>query len=435
MIKKLRRRFIAVFMLLTGLLLLGMETAIYISMYRSELRQTDRLFNMASHVEEGEERPIHDDTAREDAPPEIEFEGRGMPGLHNPAGFSSGWVKICLDTEDNVTSIFYSQPRIFGENDEMTDSSDRDPAMIAAAQEITAQGDREGVISSEDSSYRYRVYEEESGKSIVLADRTSEISSMSRLLAILVMIALPGLAVLFGLSVLLSKWAVVPIEDAWNRQKIFFTNASHELKTPLTVIGANLDVITADPDKTVRSQEKWFGFIREEADRMSRLIAEMLYLSREEQNTAPVRTEFDLSETAEGVCLSMDAYAFEQGKTITADIDKGISMNGEKESISRMLSILTDNAVKHSEEGAHIRVSLKRTRGRIRLSVENSGSPLSPEELERIFDRYYRTDLSRSTDTGGFGLGLAIARAIAERHGGTLTAHSEENSTVFTAVF
>lgn len=112
--------------------------------------------------------------------------------------------------------------------------------------------------------------DKDSGKVIVLLDRTNEVSTMTRLLVILAGIFALSLVVLFLLSVLLSKWAVTPIEDAWNRQRVFFSNASHELKTPLAVISANLDVITSNPDETVAEQGKWFGYIRSEADKMSR---------------------------------------------------------------------------------------------------------------------------------------------------------------------
>lgn len=269
---------------------------------------------------------------------------------------------------------------------------------------------------------------------IVLLDRTDEISTLRRLLFILLAIFVPALGVVFLLSLLLSKWAVITIEDAWNRQRVFFSNASHDLKTPLTVINANLDVITSNPDDTAAKQGKWFGYIRCEAEKMSRLINEMLYLSREERtDNPPVMAELDLSEAAEGACLAMEALAFERGKVICSDIDSGITVKGDREGLVRMTNILIDNAVNHSSEHSDINVSLKKSRkNKVKLSVSNKGTPIPPEELERIFDRYYRTDASRSSSAGGFGLGLAIAKTIAEKHGGSITAESGENRTAFT---
>lgn len=439
MIKKLRKRFTAVLMGLLALVMLAVICAIYIFMYRSEVHNAERIISYAESIRFGERfdknPPPEDDQSGYDRKrePDIRFENSNMPvpDFRKMNDFSSGWIRVSLDENDDITDIFYSQQRFFSDEEE---SESFDAAVSLAAKKIVARNEADGFVTAENTSYRYRVSENDSEKIIIMLDRTAEMSTMNRLLMILLGIFFLSLIVLFIISVLLSKWAVVPIEDAWNRQKIFFSNASHELKTPLTVISANLDVITSNPSETVESQKKWFGFIREEADKMSRLINEMLFLSREEQNTETVTAEFDLSEAAEGACLSMDAVAFEHGRTLSQDIEEGIIYKGDRESICRMLHILIDNAVAHSSEGSEIRVSLKRSRGKIKLMVSNEGKPIPSEELERIFDRYYRTDASRSRDTGGFGLGLAIAKAIVHKHGGTLTARSDENATIFTAV-
>lgn len=424
---------------LLALVMLAVICAIYIFMYRSEVHNAERIISYAENIRFGERLdknpPPEEDQSGYDRKrePDIRFENSNMPvpDFRKMNDFSSGWIRVSLDENNNITDIFYSQQRFFSDEEE---SDSFDAAVSLAAKKIVARSETDGFVTAENTSYRYRVSEKDGEKIIIMLDRTAEMSTMNRLLMILLGIFFLSLIVLFIISVLLSKWAVVPIEDAWNRQKIFFSNASHELKTPLTVISANLDVITSNPSETVESQKKWFGFIREEADKMSRLINEMLFLSREEQNTETVTAEFDLSEAAEGACLSMDAVAFEHGRTLSQDIEEGIIYKGDRESICRMLHILIDNAVAHSSEGSEIRVSLKRSRGKIKLMVSNEGKPIPSEELERIFDRYYRTDASRSRDTGGFGLGLAIAKAIVQKHGGTLTARSDENATIFTAV-
>ena len=329
-----------------------------------------------------------------------------------------------------ITDIFRSQ-QLYGSEDE----DNMDAAAHAAAENILSKGNQKGIISVDGISYRYEMRDKDSGKVIVLLDRTNEVSTMTRLLVILAGIFALSLVVLFLLSVLLSKWAVTPIEDAWNRQRVFFSNASHELKTPLAVISANLDVITSNPDETVAEQGKWFGYIRSEADKMSRLINEMLYIAREERtDSKTVMAELDLSEAAEGACLAMEAVAFEKGKTLITDIEPNVTVKGDKESLTRTINILIDNAVSHSSEHSEITVRLKRSRGKAKLTVENQGKPIPKEDLQRIFDRYYRTDASRSRDTGGFGLGLAIAKTVAEKHGGSITAESDENRTVFTLI-
>lgn len=430
MIKKLRARFAVVLTGLLALVMLGVLASIFISMYRSEERNVQRVIDFAVNIDYSgrweNPPPPRDDT--DIAPKDISE----RPDGKNKMQLSSGWITVKLNDENEIQSIFYSRERFFANSDE---SDEQNSAVSDAAREIISRIDEnEGNISSGGISYRYKLRDTDSGKIIVLLDRTDEISTLRRLLFILLAIFVLSLAVIFLLSLLLSKWAVIPIEDAWNRQRVFFSNASHELKTPLTVINANLDVITSNPDDTVAGQEKWFGYIRCEAEKMSRLINEMLYLSREERtDNPPVMAEFDLSEAAEGVCLAMEALAFERGKVIYSDIDSGIRVKGDKEGLVRMINILIDNAVSHSSEHSDINVSLKKSRkNKVRLTVSNKGTPIPPEELERIFDRYYRTDASRSSSTGGFGLGLAIAKTIAEKHSGSITAESDENRTAFT---
>lgn len=436
MIKKLRARFTFVLTGLLTLVMIGVLGAIYISMYRSEEQNALRMIDFASSVDysgrwENPPPPRDiDEEHPEDAPEDIPDRPDGKKHLQ----MSSGWITVKLDSENEIESIFYSRERFFSDSDE---SDEQSAAVTEAAKEIISrEGKNDGCITAGGVSYRYRLRDTADGRQIILLDRSEELSTLRRLLIILLAIFVPALAVLFLLSVLLSKWAVIPIEDAWNRQRVFFSNASHELKTPLTVINANLDVITSNPDDTVAGQGKWFGYIRCEAEKMSRLINEMLYLSREERtDEPPVMTDVDLSEAAEGVCLAMEAVAFERGKVICPDIESGIIVKGEKESLVRMINILVDNAVSHSAYHSDISISLKSSKkGKAKLTVSNKGTPIPADELERIFDRYYRTDASRSSSTGGFGLGLAIAKAIAEKHGGSISAESDNEKTAFTVV-
>ena len=443
MIKHLRRRFTAVLMSLLGTVMLIVLGSVYVSMYRSENMNTDRIINFAMNLE------MHKDNT--DPPPQSPPDGTEEPpkdfegDIHFDSFFfpqrtrqtrdrtddiSTGWISVTVDSSGMITDIFRSQQLYGSENEDNMDA-----AAHAAAENILSNGNQKGIISVDGISYRYEMRDKDSGKVIVLLDRTNEVSTMTRLLVILAGIFALSLVVLFLLSVLLSKWAVTPIEDAWNRQRVFFSNASHELKTPLAVISANLDVITSNPDETVAEQGKWFGYIRSEADKMSRLINEMLYIAREERtDSKTVMAELDLSEAAEGACLAMEAVAFEKGKTLITDIEPNVTVKGDKESLARTINILIDNAVSHSSEHSEITVRLKKSRGKAKLTVENQGKPIPKEDLQRIFDRYYRTDASRSRDTGGFGLGLAIAKTVAEKHGGSITAESDENRTVFTLI-
>lgn len=443
MIKHLRRRFTAVLMSLLGTVILIVLGSVYVSMYRSENMNTDRIINFAMNLEmhkDNTDPPPQSPTDGTEEPPK-DFEGdihfdsfffpqRTRQTRDRTDDISTGWISVTVDSSGMITDIFRSQ-QLYGSEDE----DNMDAAAHAAAENILSNGNQKGIISVDGISYRYEMRDKDSGKVIVLLDRTNEVSTMTRLLVILAGIFALSLVVLFLLSVLLSKWAVTPIEDAWNRQRVFFSNASHELKTPLAVISANLDVITSNPDEAVAEQVKWFGYIRSEADKMSRLINEMLYIAREERtDSKTVMAELDLSEAAEGACLAMEAVAFEKGKTLITDIEPNVTVKGDKESLTRTINILIDNAVSHSSEHSEITVRLKKSRGKAKLTVENQGKPIPKEDLQRIFDRYYRTDASRSRYTGGFGLGLSIAKTVAEKHGGSITAESDENRTVFTLI-
>ncbi|MBR5089820.1 MAG: HAMP domain-containing histidine kinase [Ruminiclostridium sp.] len=167
---------------------------------------------------------------------------------------------------------------------------------------------------------------------------------------------------------------------------------------------------------------------------MSKLINQMLYLSKDDrEETKLLMSEFNASEAIEGVCLATEALAFENGHTLVTEIEPDISCKGDREMIERLANILIDNAVRHSVGGEEVKVELHRKKNRNILTVSNRGEYIPQEELSHLFDRFYRTDKSRTSATGGFGLGLSIARAIADKHNGTLTAASSPDGlTTFT---
>ena len=266
MIKHLRRRFTAVLMSLLGTVMLIVLGSVYVSMYRSENMNTDRIINFAMNLE------MHKDNT--DPPPQSPPDGTEEPpkdfegDIHFDSFFfpqrtrqtrdrtddiSTGWISVTVDSSGMITDIFRSQQLYGSENEDNMDA-----AAHAAAENILSKGNQKGIISVDGISYRYEMRDKDSGMVLDRLDRTNEVSTMTRLLLILAGIFARSLVVRFLLSVLLSKWAVTPIEDAWNRQRVFFSNASHELKTPLSVISANLDVITSNPDETVAEQGKWF---------------------------------------------------------------------------------------------------------------------------------------------------------------------------------
>ena len=428
MIKKLRIRITAVIMAGLTLLIAAVVVGIYIFMQHSETEETDKSVDSALTAVTREDSDKRSDDKKPE-PPEASDPSKRSPSGNNrqPAKRQSSrsWISVLMSSEGTVKEIAYSSSY---------NKPDNEDEIGEAAESIAAQNSENGYIRLSDVSYRYFVKQSGGRTRVIFIDRTNQIETMGRLLIVLIAVGIGALILLFPISVLVSGWIVKPISRAWSSQKEFFANASHELKTPLTVISANIDVITSEPEKTVSEQDKWFEYIKSEAGKMSKLINQMLYLSKDDrEETKLLMSEFNASEAIEGVCLATEALAFENGHTLVTEIEPDISCKGDREMIERLANILIDNAIRHSVGSEEVKVALHHKKNRNILTVSNKGEYIPPEELSRLFDRFYRTDKSRTSSTGGFGLGLSIAKAIADKHKGMLTAASSpDRLTTFT---
>lgn len=231
------------------------------------------------------------------------------------------------------------------------------------------------------------------------------------------------------LSYLLSEKAVVPVKQSMEKERTLTANASHELKTPLTIISANLSVIQSEPTSTVAENAKWLDSIEDQVKRMNVLIMDMLELSRLEQAATPAFTEVDLSEVVSGGILSSEALCFEKNIIIEDTVEDGITVSGDKSMLERLTLILLDNAVKYTPNDGNITVELKEIpKKKVKLSVRNSGQGMTAETMEHVFDRFYKGDTARTqaTNASSFGLGLSIAKAICDKHGAEITCVGEE---------
>lgn len=293
-----------------------------------------------------------------------------------------------------------------------------------------AQSEPEGTIRS----YRLRYLRQDNGlyEKIAFVDMSMEMTILRSMMGPYLLILLTALLLLLGVSILLSRWATRPAERAWKQQRQFLSDASHELKTPLTVILSNAELLEAAPLE--ERPARWADNIHSEARRMRSLVEEMLTLARADN---PVRTavltEVSLSDVAADTVLAFEPVAFEAGKPLTEDIDPAVDVLGDREKLRQLTGILVDNAIKYGAEGSPIRLWLRKTDRQALLTVSNSGQPIPPEQLSHLFERFYRMDDSRG-EQSGFGLGLAIARTIASEHKGTLRAESDAESTRFTFV-
>ena len=264
---------------------------------------------------------------------------------------------------------------------------------------------------------------------IAFTDSTLEQATLRSLLTGSLLIGLAALAVLFACSYVLSGAVTRPVDRAWQQQKQFLSDASHELKTPLTVILSSAELLeqSAAPE-----QKQYVDNVRAESRRMKRLVEDMLTLSRVERgDTRLPDTTADLSDAAADAALRFEPVAYEAGHTLSYDIAPGLLVRGDSGKLEQAVAVLLDNAIKYAAPGTEVRLDAARQGKNACLWVENEGDPIPADKLPHIFDRFYRADESR-TDGGSFGLGLPIARAIVEAHRGTLRCDSGGHTIRFT---
>ncbi len=240
--------------------------------------------------------------------------------------------------------------------------------------------------------------------------------------------------VFLGVSIYLANIATEPVEESLEKRKQFIADASHELKTPLTAITTSAEVLLDSPDIS-KDDKVWVNGIKESADEMSVLVTDMLNLARLEDEIAK-RTEdnFNLSELAAAVALDYEYILFEAGRLFAADIDENIVILGNSGELKQLIKIFLDNAKKYSYEGSKVELSLKYIQEKAVLTVFNMGEPIPKGDVDKIFERFYRVDKSRS-GISGYGLGLSIAKNIAENHSTKINVVSNEDGTSFSVAF
>lgn len=227
----------------------------------------------------------------------------------------------------------------------------------------------------------------------------------------------------------LTKWIIEPVEESFQKQKEFIADASHELKTPLSVIMANAEMLDTNP-----KEKKWLDNIHSESERMNKLISNLLDLARlENVDNKETFENTDISKLTEKAILPFEGLLFEHKVKFNYDIDEKIMYKCNSEEIKQLIAILLDNAIKHSEKNGEINVSLKKDK-QITLIVSNKGKEIAKEDINHIFERFYRVDKSRNRDENRYGLGLAIAKKIVDNHNGKIKCTSEKGVTTFTAV-
>ena len=290
-----------------------------------------------------------------------------------------------------------------------------------------AQDKTDGLLSA--YHLRFFIANTPDGEKYVFADTSAEQATLNGLIRTSVLIGIGSLAVFFALSLFLARWAVRPVEEAWQQQKQFVADASHELKTPLAVILTNAELLqTADEE----DRQRFSSNVLAAATQMRALVSGLLDLARSDQaKTAAARERFDWSRCALDACLPFEPVFFERGLTFSYDVEPGLFVLGDEAQLKRCANILLDNAQKYAAPGGACSLRLMRHgKNRCRLCISSEGAPLSAEACRKIFERFYLLDGARSRD-GSYGLDLSIAESIVRRTGGRIWAESAAHENRF----
>ena len=400
MIRKLQIKFVAMCMVLVTAVL----TVVFVAVFFSAKQNTEVISHQVL------ERVMQEDTlsGRPDLGPNRDGEDVLLP-----------YFTVNLWDSNGVYRAFVTG----GTYANLQDTAE----LEAILSDCLRQNQPEGTIRS----YGLRYMRQDYGlyQRIAFVDMSMEQATLQELMGSYLQIGLAALILLLGVSILLARWATRPVARAWRQQRQFLSDASHELKTPLTVILSNAELLEAAPMDP--RPARWADNIHSEAKRMKSLVEEMLTLARAD-NAVPtaVMAEVSLSDLATDCALAFEPVAFEAGKPLESDIAPDVTVTGDGDKLRQLIGVLLDNAIKYGQAGGTITLSLRRTDRQARLTVSNPGEPIPPEQLSRLFERFYRADASRG-EQSGFGLGLPIAAAIASEHKGTLKAESDQVSTRF----
>ena len=431
MLKKYRRRFVVSNMSLIGAVMLIILTVIGIYMannYYSELENTmsQVLGPLNSPTENF--RPISPVDVETDADSPKYPEDFGNQAQNDPRGYNGDILR-----DQNITTVFYSLTD--GTISIHTNNSSLDSDTITNAVYEIVDGEKTfGTLSGYNLIY-YKISLGDTCK-IALADTYYIGSRILSTVLVLLLIFTGSMLLFYPISRWLSKLAAKPMEDAIDMERQFVADISHDLKTPITVILANNSILRDNPEAKTSEQSQWIDNTDAAARNMLGMISQMLTLSSlESVNQTVQKVKVNLSSIAEKSALQMESVAFDRGVTMDTDIDEGVFVSANTEYVERICTSLIENALKYEPDAGSVRISLKPSKHKAVLEVQNFGSIISPEDLPHVFERFYRGDKTRDIQKG-HGLGLSITKRMAELLGAQISVKSdEENGTVFAVVF
>lgn len=424
MIKKLQKKMIAVSMLAITIVLAVIIGAINIANYSSVQNNANRLMAIladnggkmpASQFERGKQNPaLHAENGADKKPvPESGDKGKSKIGAFSAeTPYETRYFTVALDENGNAVSADTGFIAAINESE-----------AEALAQKLFAAGKKQGFTGN----YKYKFVQNNSGTLCIFLDCTRDLNSFYSFLISGVAIGAAGLLLVFVLVVLFSKAVVRPVAESYEKQRRFITDAGHELKTPLTVIEANTEVIEME-----NGELEWTQSTKNQVARLSNLTSQLIMLAKmDEALPKESKANFSLSDAVLQTAQPFEAVAVSSGKCLECNVESGIDIIGDKKAVCTLISVLLDNAMKYSSPGSRVIVSLKKTDKKKVLSVYNKTDfEIKKEDLPRLFDRFYRPDASRNSQTGGSGIGLSVAKAVADSHRAKILAESEDGKSL-----
>ncbi|MBQ8637643.1 MAG: GHKL domain-containing protein [Lachnospiraceae bacterium] len=450
MIAKLQRKITWMIFLILSTVLGGIVIAINISNWQSTIHASDRFMELFLNPFPNplKEETLDSNALREEIPDinamsETASDGIPLSEMAPDQAPSSDNLLNLSESDENLQNEFSRNLAVpFGvEYARLTFDSDmnlldssmnisgiRESTIADYAREILENRSLEGT--AHDLKYQMRI--QKNGEyTLIFLNITPWIKQMQQALLLSACGLLIGFLAFGLLAHLLARNLVRPVAQSFERQQQFISDASHEFKTPLAVIRANADVLESEI-----GENKWLTCIQTEISRTGDLISSLLTLARLDSGSErKLHARFDLSHAILSVLMPFESMAYEKEVLLDWTVPPEIDYFGNETQIKQLTAILIDNAVKHAWTGSTISIRLQTVRHKLLLSVTNTGDTIPKEELNRIFERFYRIDKSRSREEGRYGLGLAIAQQIMKAHRGTLQAESENHQTTFTALF
>ncbi|NLH01868.1 MAG: HAMP domain-containing histidine kinase [Clostridiales bacterium] len=398
MIKKLQKRFILIAMCAVFVVLAIIMGIINTANYFEMLKDSDRTMSVLEA--NGGFFPHHE--GEKQKPP--------MPGMSPEAPFETRFFTVYLDENGRTANVNTGSIAAISRNE-----------AVEYAEKVYGSGKERGFLDV----YRYSISKTENGSMVIFLDISRGLNYFRNFLRTSLEVSFAGILGVFIIVLLLSKKAIKPIADSYEKQKRFITDAGHELKTPLTVISANTEIL-----EMTQGENEWTQSIRNQTARLSELTNSLVSLARmDEENSKLMMTDFSISDAVLESFEPFIQMAEHQGKTVEMSVQRNLTYAGNEESIRKLASILADNAVKYSEAGGRIWVTFRQSKN-IVFQVKNSVERIEKGNHDEIFERFYRGDSSRNSETGGYGLGLSIAKAIGAAHKGKITARSEDGKSL-----